>query len=149
MPTRTMVSNLYSLSLRTLTWTLLSPLPTSSNPSPQVPAPRYFHSAEAWGDKIVIFGGEGYGPPEEGMDGAPLCTLGDVCIWDTVEGEWSFPAMACGEGVEVPAPRYAHLAVVQTFVDEQKGVESSVMVIIGGQDVRNTCESLAQFIQSM
>jgi hypothetical protein len=132
-----MVSTLYSLSLRTLTWTLLSPLPGSSS---TVPAPRYFHSAEAWGSKIVIFGGEGYGP-EDGVDGAPLCTLGDVCIWDTVKSEWTFPEIVCVEGVEAPAPRYAHLAVVQTFVDEAKGgADSSVMVFIGGQDVRNTCK---------
>lgn len=146
-PTRTMVSTLYSLSLRTLTWTLLWPPPPSSSPSVVGPAPRYFHSAEAWGSKIIIAFGEGYAPNEgESDDPAPLCTLDDVCIWDTENGGWEFPELRCAEGVEPPAPRYAHLAVVQQWEDvrglEEDRVEreKSVMVIVGGQDVRNTCE---------
>lgn len=162
-PTRTMVSTLYSLSLRTLEWQLLWPPTTTSTaeastPAPVGPAARYFHSAEAWGHKIVIFGGEGYaesegggtadgqgegegGDEEEEEDQAPLCTLGDLCIWDTEKRTWEFPSPECEEGVEPPAPRYAHLGVVSTVVDE-KEVEKSVMLLMGGQDIRNTCEWL-------
>lgn len=151
MPTRTMVNSLYALSLHTLTWTLLWPSPSSSS-STAGPAPRYFHSAEAWGSKVIVFGGEGYLPNErETDDPTPLCTLDDVCIWDTEKGVWEVPELGCAEGVERPAARYAHLAVVQRWGQEKGLVESgvererSVMVIIGGQDVRNTCRSFAGF----
>ncbi|KAM0749811.1 hypothetical protein T439DRAFT_290018 [Meredithblackwellia eburnea MCA 4105] len=136
-PTRTMVSTLYTLSLRTLTWTLLWP-PTVSEangvPPPSTPAgpdPRYFHSAEAWGNKIVVFGGEGYSAVAEGesVDNVPLRTLGDICIWDTEKNEWDLRQPTCAEGVDPPAPRYAHLGPPQ---------EKSLLIIMGGQDIRNT-----------
>ncbi|GAA5864561.1 hypothetical protein JCM8547_005580 [Rhodosporidiobolus lusitaniae] len=172
-PTRTMVSTLYRLDLRTLVWTCLwstpssptsptaaapeTPTASSSSASPSssplassnAPQARYFHSACAWGDKLVIFGGEGYEPtPSEsssspsapvGEDGAPvpaLRTLDDLCIWDTKEGRWVESETKCKEGVERPAPRYAHLGVVTSALTE--GREKSVMLIMGGQDIRNT-----------
>lgn len=145
-----MVSTLYSLSLRTLEWRLLWPPaePTTSDEAPPIgPAARYFHSAEAWGSKIIVFGGEGYAETEGGAaeaegdeeEQAPLCTLGDLCIWDTETGKWEFPEAECDEGVELPAPRYAHLAAVSSVVGEG-GKEQSVMLLMGGQDIRNTCE---------
>ncbi|KAI5477773.1 regulatory protein Ral2 [Pseudohyphozyma bogoriensis] len=169
-----MVSTLYRLSLVTLTWTRLWPPPSSTftdstdpsppptatpssepslhppNEHPGGPVPRYFHSAEAWGNKIVIFGGEGYAPLQDGetIDQVPLITLGDVIVWDTVEGKWEFPEVGCEEGVERPEPRYAHLGVVSSFVEEGKGVlaseeesrwrERSLLIILGGQDIKNT-----------
>lgn len=149
-----MIASLYSLSLRTLQWRLLWPPPPSSSseeratPTPTGPAPRYFHSCEAWGTKLVIFGGEGYAESESGAgDGgaddeelAPLCTLGDLCIWDTQTNSWEFPLPECDEGVEPPAPRYAHLGVVSTVIEG--GSEKSAMLLMGGQDIRNTCECL-------
>lgn len=163
-PTRTMVSSLYSLNLTTLSWTLLWPplSPDSSSPPNSFnttsvgpgPSPRYFHSAEAFGtSKIVFFGGESYQPtlpidPEsDATEAAPvLLTLGDVFVWDTTKKEWEFPEVGCAEGVELPIKRYAHLASVLTATNERRvgleGVDrpdSNVMVVIGGQDVKNSC----------
>lgn len=150
-----MISSLYSLSLRTLEWRLLWPSPSASTSvaagTPALPsigpAPRYFHSCEAWGNKLVIFGGEGYAESQNGAaeggdeddEPAPLCTLGDLCIWDTTTNTWEFPTPECDEGVEPPAPRYAHLGAVSTIVDPD-GAEKGVMLLMGGQDIRNTCE---------
>lgn len=156
-----MVSTLYCLSLRTLTWTVLWPPPadeasTSTHDRDETlkdgPAPRYFHSAEAWGKKIVIFGGEGYSfvGADEDLDAAPLCTLDDLCIWDTENKVWEFPRTSCAEGVERPAPRYAHLGVITSFsnypftssapfrpIDIEKD-ETSLLIILGGQDINNS-----------
>lgn len=163
-PTRTMVSTLYSLSLRTLVWTLLWPPPAAAtdgtpagaaNTHPNGPVPRYFHSAEAWGNKIVVFGGEGYAIVAEGgsPDTVPLRTLGDVCIWDTEKNAWEFPELTCAEGLEPPAPRYAHLGVVSSFLPPptpefhvgstaRTDREQSLLIVMGGQDIRNTCEQV-------
>ncbi|GAA5901105.1 hypothetical protein JCM6882_006118 [Rhodosporidiobolus microsporus] len=164
-PTRTMVSTLYRLDLRTLAWTLLSASSPPTSPSApssadtassaaEAPQARYFHSACAWGDKLVIFGGEGYepssptgeapsSPATAGEAEAPapsLRTLDDVCIWDTTEGRWLVAETKCKEGVERPAPRYAHLGAVTSAVMEEDGVrkEKSVLLVMGGQDLRNT-----------
>ena len=156
-PTRTMVSTLYCLSLRTLIWTLLSPTNSpSSPPNSLTPAPRYFHSADVWGKKLVIYGGEGYSPlPLEGAtELSPLCTQGDICIWDTETNSWQLPEPNCAPGVEPPASRYAHLGVVSTYlpsttdasrtpfstttVGEGEGKERSMLIIIGGQNLQNT-----------
>ncbi|GAA6019966.1 hypothetical protein JCM10207_003352 [Rhodosporidiobolus poonsookiae] len=163
-PTRTMASTLYRLDLRTLAWTFLwgsPPTPSSSPGTEPPPLPlfpssdatgpqaRYFHSACAWGDKLVIFGGEGYEPTtpggtvaaEDDPSAVPaLRTLDDVCIWDTKEGRWIESETKCRDGVERPAPRYAHLGAVTTTVVEDEGGrrEKSVMLVMGGQDIRNT-----------
>lgn len=149
--TRTMVNTLYRLSLRTLEWTQLYPPPTQhlpNSPAPPLPAPvaRYFHSAEAWGHKLVVFAGEGYAATD---DDSPLCTLADVAVWDTRTSSWDLSQPKCEEGVEPPAARYAHLASVCTVASAepvgtraaewQRGAqERSVMLVLGGQDIKNT-----------
>ena len=146
-PSRTMVGTLYRLDLPSGEWTRLWPV-EGGDAAAQGPQPRYFHSACAWGDKLVIFGGEGYGgddapaaePPSSEADPAhSLRTLGDVCVWDTVEGRWLDGETRCAEGVERPAARYAHLGAVTSVAVE--GRDKAVLVIMGGQDVRNTCAS--------
>ncbi|GAA6033989.1 hypothetical protein JCM8097_000636 [Rhodosporidiobolus ruineniae] len=168
-PTRTMVSTLYKLDLRSLAWSQVWPPSSSSagEADEDGPQARYFHSACAWGDKLVIFGGEGYedaplSPPSSagrnsltastainGSTGtsetAPqLRTLADVCIWDTTEGRWLEAETKVAETVERPAPRYAHLGVATSAVVEEEVEgrrekrERSVMLVMGGQDVRNT-----------
>ncbi|GAA6059897.1 hypothetical protein JCM10212_005280 [Sporobolomyces blumeae] len=215
-PTRTMVSTLYSLDLRTLEWVRLWPRPaptgaskregddpeasatTDGSSEPAGPQARYFHSACAWNDKLVIFGGEGYHvavPPSPSPSTASssialessgastrtdsstqpaLETLDDLQMWDTVKREWveiDQDKIACKDGVERPKARYAHLGVVCTGVvdddddnddteaakeektagDEQAQVEvgetqgekrrnkeKSCLLIMGGQDIRNT-----------
>ncbi|KDE02970.1 hypothetical protein MVLG_06504 [Microbotryum lychnidis-dioicae p1A1 Lamole] len=180
-PNRTMVDTLYSLSLRTLEWQLLWPPHrstengidfTTENPDPNSPtklknvadvsnpgpAPRYFHSAEAWGKKLVVAFGEGYssvpadseaGSKDTGGSGAEgdsndgfgeLFTLGDVCIWDIEKKVWEMPEIKCAPGVEGPEARYAHLACITSVGGGSKetGGDKQVMVIMGGQDVKNT-----------
>ncbi|GAA5992678.1 hypothetical protein JCM11641_003906 [Rhodosporidiobolus odoratus] len=179
-PTRTMVNTLYALDLKTLTWTCLWPYENPSSVSTPAGSPtrgefqgqggtkgggpqaRYFHSACAWGDKLVVFGGEGYEetPPSasspaspanaEGEDQGPvLKTLDDIAIWDTVEKRWTMPQTEVKEGVQRPQARYAHLGVVTSCVEEvevevedgrkrKEWREGSVMVVMGGQDIRNT-----------
>ncbi|BGO99756.1 hypothetical protein NBRC10513v2_003984 [Rhodotorula toruloides] len=174
-PTRTMVATLYCLDLRTLEWRKVWPaksegevVASDDEPSPPgafeggssdeaetfAPQARYFHSACAWEDKLVIFGGEGYGPTAPGTtpdtpspENDPtlaLKTLDDVCIWDTKAGKWVDGATTCEEGVERPAARYAHLGVVTSVkVEEGEGEkgearEKAVMLVMGGQDIRNT-----------
>jgi hypothetical protein len=173
-----MVATLYSLSLRTLTWSLLWPLPslsnsTNSNPDSLDddinnwrkkdvqekteaggPMARYFHSAEAWEEKIIIFAGEGYSTStSESGEAAPLCTLDDLWIWDTTTNRWEEPAITCSEGVERPLARYAHLSVLSAYSTnssrsfephsqekEGEGIQEtkSVLIILGGQDINNT-----------
>ncbi|BGP32199.1 hypothetical protein JCM10296v2_003979 [Rhodotorula toruloides] len=174
-PTRTLVATLYCLDLRTLEWRKVWPaksegeaVASDDEPSPPgafeggssdetdtfAPQVRYFHSACAWEDKLVIFGGEGYGPTAPGTtpdtpspENDPtlvLKTLDDVCIWDTKAGKWIDGATTCKEGVERPAARYAHLGVVTSVkVEEGEGEKSearekAVMLVMGGQDIRNT-----------
>ncbi|GAA5930359.1 uncharacterized protein JCM15063_004784 [Sporobolomyces koalae] len=162
-PTRTMVSTLYRLDLRTLEWTLVSPEPTADE-APTVPPPRarYFHSCCPWGqNKLVIFGGEGYDSSSESTstredpdrDDEPpaLQTLNDLHVFncDTLAWEQVGP-IKLGPGLtEIPKPRYAHLGVVCTATadptttlsssDEPEPVrQKSCLMIMGGQDIRNT-----------
>lgn len=141
--------DLYRLDLTTMEWTQpwdASAHSASSSSLGACPEPRYFHSAEAWGHRLVIFGGEGYAAAAEAQattddSAASLATLDDIAVWDTIKNEWlEVPVITCAEGVEPPASRYAHLALVQTVQDPVSGTERSVMVIMGGQDIRNTCE---------
>lgn len=159
-----MVSTLYKLDLRTLVWECLWSTLTEGGGEGEEEGPqaRYFHSACAWGDKLVVFGGEGYEPvvppsspsssssspdatttPSE--DPAPaLRTLSDLSIYDTLTLRWlpSARDTKVKEGVESPAPRYAHLGVVTSAVERSEdGVERerSLLVIMGGQDIKNTC----------
>lgn len=106
-PTRTMVNTLYALDISTHCWTQLV--------LPNPPVARYFHSATMWEHHLVLWGGEGYDLASSGT--APLRTLDDLVLFDTRKGEWSYPVTTCAEGVERPAPRYAHLAVICTSLE--------------------------------
>ncbi|GAA5994960.1 hypothetical protein JCM5350_007203 [Sporobolomyces pararoseus] len=161
---RKMVSTLYCLDLRTLVWTKINPATPSSTSSTSAiplvqPSPRYFHSAEAWGDKLVIFGGQSYvvdegferaqgdespGGPGVVGGGGHLETLNDLLIFDTIEQIWSSPIPTLRPGNHPPVPRYAHLSVVATFASQSApGLEdsnpstNSRLLVIGGQDYQN------------
>ncbi|GAA5901482.1 uncharacterized protein JCM6883_000225 [Sporobolomyces salmoneus] len=152
---RTMVSTLYSLDLRTLIWTKVNttaPSPASSTSAIPLsqPSPRYFHSAEAWGHRLVVFGGQSYVIDEESQEGGGgghLETLDELWIFDTLEQTWSSPLPTVRPGTQAPLPRYAHLAVVASVSSEPPvpGFEdsapppstSSRLVVIGGQDYQN------------
>lgn len=182
-PTRTMVATLFVLSLRTLTWQKLWPTSDDTavegaqaeGPDPvrasflysvvaavfltdrHSHSQRYFHSAEAWGSKLVIWGGEGYAPITSAIDdaaGVPLRTLADLFIFDTTTRSWSAPQPTCAPGVDEPAPRYAHLSTLSSYrvpIDPAKEGAAAprsrhrmrtLMVVMGGQDIRNTCAFL-------
>ncbi|GAA5848620.1 hypothetical protein JCM9279_002719 [Rhodotorula babjevae] len=148
---REMVNSLYALNLRSSRWTQLWPPSTGSTMS-RGPAPRYFHSAQAWGRKLVVFGGQTFvadpaaalSSPQAGAGGR-LETLDELVVFDTETGTWSFPSPSLASGVSRPSPRYAHLSVVTTVASRpsppgfrhEPSTHSSRLVILGGQDYEN------------
>ncbi|KAH9812731.1 hypothetical protein DFH28DRAFT_977747 [Melampsora americana] len=88
----------------------------------QAPRARYFHSAEAWDHKLVIFGGMGYAnnplddqqqpvTPDLNSDAeVGLCVLDDVLVFDTITRTWTFPSTYTASTITPPSPRYAHLS---------------------------------------
>jgi hypothetical protein len=141
-----MVNSLYLLSLKTLVWTLLPP-------SLNGPSPRYFHSAQAWGDNLVVFGGQSFVTASEeetaaaeGAGAGHLETLDELWIYSTKEERWSSPVVSVRSGITRPSPRYAHLSIVSTIsIPSHPGFSSnstspslsSRLVILGGQDYQN------------
>jgi len=96
--------------------------------SGQRPPPLVGSSVTVIGDAAFVFGGRLV--PSRTM-------VGTLYRLDLPSGEWTrlWPA----EGVERPAARYAHLGAVTSVAVE--GRDKAVLVIMGGQDVRNTCAS--------
>lgn len=124
---RKMVSDMYEFDLKAHVWTKIEP-----KPDEEVPGPRYFHSADAWNDHLVIFGGMGY--TDSASD--ELCVLSDVRVFSLSTLSWLPPtpvqtasAEESIDGTEVPPPRarYAHLS----------SITSSRLFIIGGQNLSN------------
>lgn len=88
----------------------------------QAPRARYFHSAEAWDHKLIIFGGMGYAnnvlddqqqplkPDLNSEAEVGLCVLDDVLVFDTITRTWSFPSTSAAPSIAPPSPRYAHLS---------------------------------------
>lgn len=147
--TRSMMSTLWALDLPTLKWSQAWPTPDPSSPGSDSPPPeggprpRYFHSATGWGDRLVIFGGQAMRPDGDVAEGAAqLETLADLAIWDTAKSEWSLPELGAADGVQLPASRYAHLAVVSEAYGEgsqggERAPRAARLSIIGGQDNNN------------
>lgn len=153
---RRMVSDLYALDLHTLVWEKLWPPEDQQSSSLGGPQPRYFHrwalsttllgntnssvcSADAWGHKLVIFGGMGQSPEDDSHqrqesgqteNGGPdpnLSVLSDILIYDTVTRSWQYPPTVVRPGVQEPLARYAHLSAVT----------NNCLIILGGQDILN------------
>ncbi|KAF6757508.1 regulatory protein ral2 [Ephemerocybe angulata] len=120
---RRMVSDLYVFDLETCIWDRIN-----TSPDDDVPQPRYFHSADAWNDHLVIFGGMSNQPNSQNPE--ELCVLNDVRFYDLNTGHWvpehSIP-ITTPEGM-IPRARYAHLS----------SVTANRLFIIGGQDFFNT-----------
>ncbi|GEM11084.1 regulatory protein Ral2 [Rhodotorula toruloides] len=156
---REMVDTLFALDLRRLAWNKLWPPTSPSASSAKGPTPRYFHSAAAWEDKLVVFGGQRFVPSSGTSKGdGHLETLDELLVWDTKKQSWLFPNTAVRNGARRPTPRYAHLSVVSTVSTEpivlcppsssssssssgsrqpSDTSTSSRLVIIGGQDYEN------------
>ncbi|KAH8549763.1 hypothetical protein BGW37DRAFT_534969 [Umbelopsis sp. PMI_123] len=115
---RKMTNSLYILDLKTLQWTRHIPPPDSERPA----NPRYFHSAEAYHNQIIFFGGMGYS--RESAEG--LCVLDDVSVLNVDTLEWKHHTIE--PTLFAPHPRYAHLSAI---------VQNS-LVVIGGQDMTNS-----------
>lgn len=116
--TKQMTLDVYRFDLSSCHWKKLSVDTTNSPPA------RYFHTAAAYGQSIVIHGGMG------NLEGAEaLCVLGDVLLFDTKKETWTTcysPEQATATDLQ-PRPRYAHLSVVS----------GNKLVILGGQDIQN------------
>lgn len=143
-----MTSTLYELHIKTKTWHKRWPKPTnnrnstssstsssSTSPPPAFsPRPRYFHSATAHRNKLVIFGGQSHPAPSphKRHPTQQLDTLSDLVVYDITTDEWYAPAVTCAAGVERPVGRYAHLAVVSEVAGEE-----ARLTVLGGQDDKN------------
>lgn len=115
---RKMTNSLYILDLNTLEWSRHIPTPDSEAAA----NPRYFHSAEAYQNQIIFFGGMGYS--RESADG--LCVLDDVSVLDVKTLEWKHHTIE--KTLYSPRPRYAHLS----------SIVENTLVVVGGQDMTNS-----------
>jgi hypothetical protein len=122
---RKMVSDLYSFDLETFYWERIEP-----HPEDDIPNARYFHSADAWNQQLIIFGGMGN---KQDSNSEELCVLNDVRIFDLASKRW-LPTLATNSLPSDPTPdslipkaRYAHLS----------SVTADRLFIIGGQDLSN------------
>lgn len=118
-----MVSDIYMFDLETFHWERL-PQP----PEDDIPQARYFHSADAWRNHLIIFGGMAIKPQSDNPE--DLCVLNDVRLFDFTSGHWVPSSATSGESSPpsfVPNARYAHLS----------SVSADRLFIIGGQDLAN------------
>ncbi|KAG6868625.1 hypothetical protein C0993_000215 [Termitomyces sp. T159_Od127] len=119
---RKMVADLYVFDMETFNW---EKIPIS--PDDDVPRARYFHSADAWNNKLIIFGGMSNQP--DSINPEDLCVLNDVRFFDITNRRW----LPVSQSIPVPEQlspraRYAHLS----------SVTAGRLFIIGGQDFNNT-----------
>ena len=80
-------------------------------------------SADAWGSKLLIYGGmgqnldaNGHSPREfvSGENGTDpsLRVLDELLVYDTLNKTWSIPQIKVREGIQQPLARYAHLSAI-------------------------------------
>ncbi|KAI8060847.1 hypothetical protein BC940DRAFT_311242 [Gongronella butleri] len=117
---RQMTNHLYILDLSTLVWERHI-APPDSDPAP---LPRYFHSANIYGNSIVLFGGMSNARRNSATTQG-LCTLDDLCLFDLDTLCWRYPTVT--PSIYTPQARYAHLAVCS----------HDRLIVIGGQDMLN------------
>ncbi|KAG0038262.1 hypothetical protein BGZ83_003177, partial [Gryganskiella cystojenkinii] len=91
------------------------------------PTERYFHSANAYKNTIVFFGGMGPTSTVKAADGQPqeLAVFDDIKVLDLELLQWRHVHIPTSE--HSPKPRYAHLS----------SISGGKLVIIGGQDITN------------
>ncbi|KAE8246428.1 hypothetical protein A4X13_0g5796 [Tilletia indica] len=157
--TRRMVADLWYLDLETLVWTKIASRNSAAQspgvqlPSRTTPSPRYFHSADVWNNKLLIFGGMGLQAAgtarsdqlvtdsissAEGGNGKgsaqhqdDLCVLDDILAFDLVTNTWDFSFAAVPDPSRAPViqpiARYAHLS----------SISSEFLIVLGGQNASN------------
>ncbi|KAF8951770.1 hypothetical protein BGZ46_003803, partial [Entomortierella lignicola] len=136
--TRQMTNSLYILNLIDFHWQNVSEVvnvsPTTAvgdpgaedeNEAGAPPTERYFHSANAYKNTIVFFGG--MGPTSNGTDNQSqeMYVYDDVKVLDLELLQWRHVRIPTSQ--HAPKPRYAHLS----------SISGSKLIIVGGQDIRN------------
>ncbi|KAF9363005.1 hypothetical protein BGX34_005077 [Mortierella sp. NVP85] len=136
--TRLMTNALYILHLDEFRWedisNIVNVMPTElpvgdpgaedENEMSPPPTERYFHSANAYKNMIVIFGGMGPAPAT-GDDQQDLVVFSDVHVLDLELLQWR--QVRIPSSTHAPKPRYAHLS----------SISGSKLAVIGGQDIAN------------
>ncbi|KAF9020988.1 hypothetical protein BGZ52_002102 [Haplosporangium bisporale] len=140
---RLMTNSLYILNLSEFHWRNVSEIvnvaPVESaigdpgaedeNEMAAPPTERYFHSANAYKNSIVFFGGMGPTPnapiPETQGQPQDLVVFDDIKVLDLERLQWR--QVRIPSSPHAPKPRYAHLS----------SISGSKLVIIGGQDIAN------------
>ncbi|KAF9290591.1 hypothetical protein BKA57DRAFT_296222 [Linnemannia elongata] len=89
------------------------------------PAERYFHSANAYKNMIVFFGGMGPAPGSAEGQQQDLVVFDDVKVLDLELLQWR--QVRIPSSPHAPKPRYAHLS----------SISGNKLVVIGGQDIGN------------
>ncbi|KAF9111565.1 hypothetical protein BGX27_004755 [Mortierella sp. AM989] len=119
---------LFSLSLST------DPVNTNSvslsEAIPIPPCPRYFHTLNAYGTSVIVFGGmgivqnhtDGNDSDNEGAQNGQLTALDDLHVYDVITQRWQQKRPPVNE--HTPRARWAHMA---TILDH-------FLVVIGGTD---------------
>jgi len=132
-----------------------------------VPSPRYFHSADAWDNKLIIYGGMGYLPagtarPNQlvadtssaaeagtgatsgrapGQPDEELCVLDDLIAFDLIRNEWDInfgkPVAAAASSSSTP-PTPSHTAFWPSArYAHLSSVSSEFLIVLGGQNATN------------
>ncbi|KAG0350392.1 hypothetical protein BG005_010100 [Podila minutissima] len=141
---RLMTNALYILSLSEFHWRNVSEIVNVAPTKPAVgdpgaedenemaapPTERYFHSANAYKNSIVFFGGMGPAPnstpPSDAQGQAQdLVVFDDIKVLDLELLQWR--QVRIPSSPHAPKPRYAHLS----------SISGNKLVIIGGQDIAN------------
>ncbi|KAF9314138.1 hypothetical protein BG003_004483 [Podila horticola] len=137
--TRQMTNALYILHLTEFRWenvtdvvNVIPTKPSIGDPGAEdemevsaPPAERYFHSANAYKNSIVYFGGMGPSSTNASADGQDLIVFDDIKVLDLELLQWR--QVRIPTSAHSPKPRYAHLS----------SISGSKLVVVGGQDIAN------------
>ncbi|KAF9927836.1 hypothetical protein FBU30_002839 [Linnemannia zychae] len=136
---RMMTNSLYILHLEEFRWENVSEIVNVLPPKAAVgdpgaedeneksapPAERYFHSANAYKNMIVFFGGMGPAPATVEGQQQELVVFDDIKVLDLELLQWK--QVRIPSSPHAPKPRYAHLS----------SISGNKLVVIGGQDIGN------------
>ncbi|KAF9335674.1 hypothetical protein BG006_010928 [Podila minutissima] len=137
--TRQMTNSLYILHLNEFRWENVTDVvnvvptkPAIGDPGAEdemevsaPPAERYFHSANAYKNSIVYFGGMGPSSTNASADGQDLIVFDDIKVLDLELLQWR--QVRIPTSAHSPKPRYAHLS----------SISGNKLVVVGGQDIAN------------